>query len=249
MYRKEYPIKCKSCNEQLACYSEKYEILAKEYRSEQALNMLNIMEPCSRYNMMNPTMILNIKENRNLIEGLEDIDVIDKFSGELSFRTCEYNAGNSDYTKIKKKLEIKSEKDLVPEKKLLSMNITRKQPVQKQTYLTSTTKPVIDQSRTSFNIINKVSPPSQKISILSPAKQLMAKSSVLFPSQQINPIEELTIKETDSEKIKESEKEKEFIYPTIPGIPTINQTGENVKVHISGKYYAEVLSGRTYICR
>lgn len=249
MYHREYPIKCKSCNEQLACYSEEYESLSREYGFEQALNMLGIMEPCSRFNMMNPTMILNIKENRNLIEGLEDIDVINKFPEDLSFKMCEYNAGNSDYTKLKKKIEIKSEKELIPEKKLLSsINITRKQPAQKQIYLTSTNKPVIDQSRTSFNIINKVGSPTQKISIISPAKQL-AKSAILSPSQQINRIKELTTEETDLVKIKEPEKEKEFIYPTMPGIPTINQSGENVKVHISGKYYAEVLSGRTYICR
>ncbi len=239
MYRKEYPIRCKSCNEQLACYSEEYEILAREYGYEQALNILQIMEPCSRYNMMNPMMILNIKENRNLIEGLEDIDMINKFSEDFSFKKCEHRAGNSSYTQ--KREQIKQEKELI--KTFPMINVTGKQVVQKQTYLTSisTIKPT--QRIVPSNIII---PSRQKTisNIISPAKQL-SKSIVL------EPISSLTDPADDFVKIKEPEPEKEieFKYPTIVGIPTINQSGENTKIHISGKYYAEVLSGRTYIAR
>lgn len=239
MYRREYPIKCKSCNEQIACYSEEYEDLVREHGAEKALNILQIMEPCSRDNMMNPVMILNIKENRSLIEGLKDIDVIDKFPETLSFQTCEYNLGNADYNRSKKK-EIKPEITLKPEKSLPSMSITRKQPLQKSMYLAPTIKPVVN--RTSFNIINKENPVKQS-----------NKTVILPPSQQVNRTKGLELKieddEAELEKIKEPEKEIEFQYPTIVGIPTINPSGDNVKIHISGKYYAEALSGRTYLCR
>ena len=245
MYRREYPIRCKSCNEQLACYSEEYEELAREYGNEQALNMLEIMEPCSRYNMMNPMMTLTIKENRNLIEGLEDIDAIDKFSDNLSFQKCEYRAGNSNYIQSKKKEEIKIEKD--SNKILPITNVTGKQIVQKQTYLSP-----INTNRTitrSSNVTTRVAPqlPKPRVSsnIMSPAK-LISQSAML---ESIKP--EVEEAEEDLVKLNRSEPEKqlEFKYPTVVGIPTINSSGENTKIHISGKYYAEVLSGRTYIAR
>ena len=246
MYRREYPIRCKSCNEQLACYSEKYENFSRKYGYEKALNLLGIMEPCSRYNMMNPTMILNIKENRNLIEGLEDIDVIDKFSETLSFKQCEYNIGNIDYNKMKKEVKIK--KDIELEKNLLPTNIIGKQSIQKQIYLSpvGVNKPIIKQNISIANI-NPLTLKQKSQSI----KQL--NKPLLSPSQQVNRIKELTIEENESElekiKISEPEKEVEFKYPTIVGIPTINKSEENTRIHISGKYYAEVLSGRTYIAR
>jgi len=256
MYRKEYPIRCKSCNEQLACYSEEYESLSFEYGPEKALNMLNIMEPCSRYNMMNPVIILNIRENRNLIEGLRDIDVVDKFSEDRSFQTCEYHIGNIDYNKARKRKEVTSEANLATERSLPIMSITGRQQPQRSTYsapLPKSTTP----TRTTFNVASKVSSAKQ-VSKVSPAKQV----SKISPAQQVSkinlplvqPVQQLRgldieDEEIKPEKINKPEKEAEFQYPTTVGVPTINPSGENVKVHISGKYYAEVLSGRTYICR
>jgi hypothetical protein len=68
--------------------------------------------------------------------------------------------------------------------------------------------------------------------------------------EEIPQIKELTteISETDS-LIKELEQEPGFIYPTVVGIPVINKSEDNTKIHISGKYHAEVLSGRTYLAR
>ena len=243
MYRREYPIRCKSCNEQLACYSEKYELLARAYGYEQALNMLGIMEPCSRYNMMNPVMILNIKENRNLIEGLEDIDVIDKFSQDLSFQKCEHRAGNSNYSQRRE--EIKPERDQT--KSLPIMNVTGRPTVQKQTYLTSISPIRPTQRQALSSPVPRVIPSRSRapLNIMSPAKQA-SKSIILDPIDEAEPEDE-----TDLVRIRqpEIEKEVEFKYPTTVGMPTINPSGENVRIHISGKYYAEVLSGRTYICR
>lgn len=83
---KEYPIRCKDCNEQIACFSEKYEQLVRKYTTnlgvtgssaiEKALNELKIMEPCSRIAFMNPTTVFFDVEDRQLIEGLRDTDVL-----------------------------------------------------------------------------------------------------------------------------------------------------------------------------
>jgi len=253
MYRKEYPIRCKSCNEQLACYSEEFEMLAKEYGNEKALNMLQIMEPCSRTNMMNPMIILNIKEDRSLIEGLKDIDMINKFVKDSSSHKCEYRAANINYNQPKPRIQNIEEKDTT--KKLSIVNVIGKQTTQKQTYLssistikpTSALKPNLPTMKTS----PIMSPAKQKTaSIISPAKQKL-NSITLTPISSELEIEEKLEPESDFVKIKEPETEKEFMYPTVVGIPTINQSesAQNSKVHISGKYYAEVLSGRTYICR
>lgn len=83
---KEYPIRCKVCNEQIACFAEEYERLVRKYNTkndvtkslaiEKALNELGIMDPCSRIAFMNPiTVFLNV-EDRDLIEGTKDTDFI-----------------------------------------------------------------------------------------------------------------------------------------------------------------------------
>jgi len=132
------------------------------------------------------------------------------------------------------------------------MNVTGKQIIQKQTYLPSISTIKPSQRQGPSNIITKASPLLYKrgvpSNIMSPAKQL-SNAIMLAPIKSETEVE--TEDETDFVKIKKSEAEKEieFKYPTMVGIPTINPSEENTKIHISGKYYAEVLSGRTYIAR
>lgn len=72
---KEYPIRCKSCNEQLACYAPDYEALLEAGSTEeQSLNELGIMAYCSRIAMMNPTIVSFNMENREVIEGFKSVD-------------------------------------------------------------------------------------------------------------------------------------------------------------------------------
>lgn len=72
---KEYSIRCKTCNEQLACYAPLYEDLLNSGLSiEEALNQLGITEWCSRISMMNPTIVTFNMENREVIEGFKSVD-------------------------------------------------------------------------------------------------------------------------------------------------------------------------------
>jgi DNA-directed RNA polymerase subunit N (RpoN/RPB10) len=74
----EYPVRCKTCNEQIACYSYEYlEYLEQGYTIEEALNLLQIMNPCSRIAMMNPTPVFFNLENRDAVEGIRDVQAID----------------------------------------------------------------------------------------------------------------------------------------------------------------------------
>lgn len=70
----EYPIRCKSCNEQIACFSEEFNSMVKSgIKPEEALNILGIKNYCSRLAFLSPTRVLFNMENRRLIEGLEPI--------------------------------------------------------------------------------------------------------------------------------------------------------------------------------
>lgn len=72
---KEYPIRCKTCNEQLSCYSSTYEdLLSSGLTIEEALNELGIINWCSRSAMFNPTIVAFNMENREIIEGFKDVN-------------------------------------------------------------------------------------------------------------------------------------------------------------------------------
>jgi len=84
---REYPIRCKTCNNQIACYASDYENLIRnvfakdsdinETRAiEKSLNQLGLMSHCCRIAMMNPTIETFNMENRELIEGIRHVDTI-----------------------------------------------------------------------------------------------------------------------------------------------------------------------------
>lgn len=72
---REYPIRCRTCNEQIAAYADTYEgLLSAGLTIEDALNELGIMDYCSRNAFMNPTIVKFNMENREVIEGIKSID-------------------------------------------------------------------------------------------------------------------------------------------------------------------------------
>lgn len=91
---KEYPIRCITCNEQIACYSYIYEsLISNGMLMNQALDFLNIKNPCSRIAMMNPVIVTYNMENRQVIEGLKNIndaseDDITPLSSKKIFGGC-----------------------------------------------------------------------------------------------------------------------------------------------------------------
>lgn len=71
---KEYPIRCKTCNEEIACFAPEYEaLISTGISAEDALNQLNIRNFCSRIAMMSPTIIFHVLQNDEVVNG--DIDV------------------------------------------------------------------------------------------------------------------------------------------------------------------------------
>lgn len=71
----EYPIRCKTCNEQIACFAPDFKALLEAgFSAEDALNDLGIMMPCSRTAMIEPTFVAFNMENREVIEGFKSVD-------------------------------------------------------------------------------------------------------------------------------------------------------------------------------
>jgi DNA-directed RNA polymerase subunit N (RpoN/RPB10) len=77
-YYKEYSIRCKSCNEQIACFVPDFESLKSTgMTEEEALNEIGITETCSRIAFIHPTYVFHNMENRELIEGFKTVDNIE----------------------------------------------------------------------------------------------------------------------------------------------------------------------------
>lgn len=75
-YYSEYPIRCQSCFEQIACYAEEYQqLLRSGLTTEEALNTMGIINICSRIAMMNPVTVPYNMENRTAIEGIKPVNL------------------------------------------------------------------------------------------------------------------------------------------------------------------------------
>ena len=78
-FYKEYPIRCKTCGAQLACFAADYELSLERGESiENALNDLNIDDYCCRQSMMNPPIVTYNMENREVIEGFKSVEAVDE---------------------------------------------------------------------------------------------------------------------------------------------------------------------------
>ncbi|CAH6418988.1 Hypothetical protein HVR_LOCUS174 [uncultured virus] len=78
-YYKEYSIRCKTTNDQIACFAPTYEgLLASGLSEEEALNELGITTWCCRIAMLNPTIVMFNMENREVIEGFKSVEAADE---------------------------------------------------------------------------------------------------------------------------------------------------------------------------
>lgn len=96
---REYSVRCKTCNAQVACFAGEYEQwLSTGLTFEETLNQMGITNYCCRIAFMNPTVVMFNMENRLLIEGVISVDAAesrDVVAGNTStgvyksvFKTC-----------------------------------------------------------------------------------------------------------------------------------------------------------------
>ena len=245
---REYVIRCKTCNEQIACHAKTYEqLLANGLSIEEALNSLDIMLPCSRAWMMNPNYVTFNMENRDVVEGIRSVQSIedDFLPGQRStpsisnpvFASClspTVIAAGSPQTQPQREIA-----NILPQGTPAPViaaptaaqvfnarlgaagmqTIATVQPIRMQTRLNvQPLQPV------ATNVIAPIIPIDSSI--------LAAPIGVGIP---INALEADTV----------------FKEPTTPGVPTINHDPKlaPVTIHVGAGKYCTVLNGRTYLAQ
>lgn len=79
-YYLEYPVRCKTCNNQIACFSSEYAaLLTAAYTIQQALDELGFTNYCCRIYMKDPIAVPFNMENREAIEGLKKVEAVEDF--------------------------------------------------------------------------------------------------------------------------------------------------------------------------
>ena len=245
---KEYVIRCKTCNEPLACYGADYQALLDAGSTvEDALNELGIIDYCSRNAMMNPTIVAFNMENRAVIEGFKSVDAVtedetqEESTSQPIFSSC-LGAGNLN-------------PNINP---LAAPQLTGIQPMTGARATPNIPGPTLP--------IQQLIPGMQTIGLIHP----IIKPLQGFPITQIQPthgnitpIIKLGVNIVDDQPdIDEGlgagipidipeRMEKKFQEPTVPGIPTINPdtTVPQSTVYVGAGKYVHVLNGRTYLAR
>ena len=242
---REYVIRCKTCNEQLACFSQTYEdLIANGLTIEETLNNLGIMLPCSRAAMMNPTYVNFNMENRDVVEGLRSVESVEddfvyrdpakESTTNPIFASClPPNVGN--IPTIQPVTQRVVAEPAVPVMRIGAMpgmqTLTTLQPVRPPT------APLTLQRLTGGTPIHVARPPQAQLQVIAPI--IAMDLSVLAQPLGVGiPVQAL-------------EAETEFKEPTIPGVPTINHNPKlaPVTIHVGAGKYCTVLNGRTYLAQ
>lgn len=249
----EYPIRCSTCNEPIACLAEDYERLLDNGASiEDALNYLGIMAYCSRNAMMNPTYVPYNVQNRRVIEGKDSVERVDVI-GNI-FDPVQYDEKLTFNRPSPQQLE-----ELIPLQTINPGNIVS-HPVWTPPRLTSQQKiappaPAKPKRQYTVDYSRFIQEP-----VIAPSPQPLLSS---FQAQSLEDIQRLTVKNYEElQNIKElyefkelQMKPEEFIKPRIPGFPVFNQSSSEFVTIVVGNEYTgkpllcEVINGRTYLAR
>ena len=93
----QYPIRCPSCNEHIACLSRYFiNLVENGTPTEDALNEIGLYKWCSRIAMLNPSPVFFNMENIDVIEGLASVE----HSDELLYMKSEYKPVKTEGTLV-----------------------------------------------------------------------------------------------------------------------------------------------------
>lgn len=235
-FYKEYPIRCKTCGEQLACYAEEYEqLLESGYSIEDALNELGITDYCSRIGMMNPPIVTFNMENREVIEGFKNVDAADEDTSQKEstshpvFTAC-IGPGSVIQTAAP------ATTGLLEPRKLARTPAQTIQPAQP--------------TRTLPQGMKTIAIAQPKIQPKSPG--------IPLPVTTVKPlVKEIKPDEKEPQgvgipiNIPEGMETGKFTTPVAVGIPTINPDNTFAKdnIYVGAGKYTTVLNGRTYLAQ
>jgi DNA-directed RNA polymerase subunit N (RpoN/RPB10) len=260
---KEYVIRCKSCNEQLACYASEYEALLNgNYSVEDTLNILGIINPCSRIAMMNPTIVSFNMENREVIEGFRTVDSVDDADPIIE------NTGHpifSNCMMINSPIQQHAIKQPSPAPIIQGVNI----PTNIRTYPNvpmlnvipktnvSTLNIIPSSNLTNLQTIVLAHPPIRREPLVRPIKELIISPINIPPPlteditiiPDIKDVEELGIGVPVTGPLPENI--NIFREPTMVGLPTINPNPliQQHLEYVGADKHIPILNGRTYLAQ
>lgn len=274
---KEYPIRCKTCNEQISCFAPIYEqLLTTGLSEEEALNNLGITEWCSRISMLNPTIVTFNMENREVIEGFKSVDAAQEADAQNEstehpiFNAC--MGLNTPIQQLRPLVTAPTLTTVVPRVTtnapwaLFQPPATTRPGIQTITLLQPATprvQPVIQTITTQLPLVQPdiqlgtqtvlyPTPPGEQPVLLPTPPH----GALLLSPPLIQPV----IPDLDFEKDIEAlgigipvtaPAAKSFQEPTIVGVPTINPdpTVAQAIINVGVKHQSRVLNGRTYIAQ
>ena len=254
---REYFIRCKTCNEQIACHASVYEdLLGNGLTIEEALNTMDIMLPCSRAAFMNPTYVTYNMENRDVVEGLRTAESVE-----------------DDFMQRDPATQSTSNPVFAP---CLAPGISTVQgmegtmavvPRGAAPVIPVLTAPAISTATQAFNArlgavgVQTITQPARvPARPITPQRQLTLQPlmpvkptvvpPIIAPIIDINPAA-LAMPIGPGIDVQSLALETEFQEPTIPGVPTINHNPKRapVTVYVGAGRYCTVLNGRTYLAQ
>ena len=231
---REYVVRCKTCNEQIACHSEAYEsLLANDMTVEEALNSLDIMLPCSRAWMMNPNYVTFNMENRDVVEGIRSV-----FSVEDDFVVEQRNTPS------------------ISDPIFASCLAPGVNVVQQRVVAPQVTTPIVIAGPTAAQIFTARLRAAGMQTITTPQLGRMQPLTNVQPLVVVAPIIPISSSILAAPigvgiPVNVLEVETVFKEPTIPGVPTINHNPKlaPVLIHVGAGKYCTVLNGRTYLAQ
>lgn len=220
---REYPIRCKTCGEPIACKARAFEqALSTGISREEALSGVDLTAYCSRSAMLNPPIVTFDMENREAIEGFKDVrTVVDADpNGSLSdpiFAACT--------PELQFKLNLPP-----PQFQPTFMQGTKALPAQIGIGTGATTGiPVIGMT---------LPTPPQGIN---PGITSGTKPGIPLNPGGAEPKQGIPLSVPDNET--------EFIEPSIVGVPSINSSLPLKQINVGAGKKVQVLNGRSYLAR
>lgn len=233
----EFSIRCKTCNNQLACMSYAYKSYLEAQSSvEEALNALGIYNPCCRIAMANPTIVTFNMENREVIEGFKSVDAAEE--ADVQTQNTGRPVFNSCMGVVPPAQIVNPVGDLG---RLNVLNTGRipatpqgpqvfPQPTQTGIQTIGVLQPAIQRLQPAVPMVQRIEPPVQPI----------------IPTVDLNTMEPIGVGIPVT-----APNTNKFSEPILVGVPTINTDPTVVQptVFVGANKQVRVLNGRTYLAR
>lgn len=242
-FYEEYPIRCPSCGELIACRVPEYKQLLKIYSVEETLNLMEVELYCSRSAFMNPSPVHLSMENRKVIEGLIPPDLINVHPDPVGL------GGHPSFSGLTA-TQLASQTFMVTTTPVITPQLTWTPQVVPGTATRAVTNPRVQRPAKVGSLFAshiRVAPVSQEVSPL-PVPPTSVEPHIVRPLIDPNLIKNEMNAFVLPKLVPDAP--EEFIVPITPGVPVFNKSSAVIKeIDVGSGYTCQVMLGRTYLAR